>query len=179
LCRNLGNPCTKNTKIKGINILEKEKKITLLADDTSLILDGSEQSLNASMDVLKYFANILGFHINYNKTQVIWIGNMKYSEKILHTDDSLEWGKERFKLLGINFDVDLQEIFELNFKQKFAKLKNTMKNWNRRYLTPLGRITVLKTLLLSQLNHIFASLPNPSDTQLKEMDDSFFFVCYG
>jgi hypothetical protein len=79
----------------------------MLADDTSLILDGSEKSLNASMDVLKYFSNISGLCINYNKTQVIWIGNMKYSEKILHTDDSLEWAKERFKLLGIDFDVDL------------------------------------------------------------------------
>jgi hypothetical protein len=73
--------------------------------------------------------------------------------------------------LGIDFGVDLQELFELNLKQKFAKIKNTMKNWDRRYLTLLGRITVLKTLILSQLNHI----PNPSDTQLKEMDDSFFF----
>ena len=50
-----------------------------------------------------------------------------------------------------------------------------MKNWNRRNLTPLGGLTVLKTILLPQFNHIFASLPNPSDSQLKDLESWFFF----
>ena len=48
--------------------------------------------------------------------------------------------------------------------------KLTMKNVNRRNLTPQGRLTVLKTLLLPQLSHIFASFPSPSDSQMKDLD---------
>lgn len=54
--------------------------------------------------------------------------------------------------------------------------KLTMKNVNRRNLTPQGRLTVLKTLLLPQLSHIFASFPSPSDSQLKNLDFFFTFV---
>jgi len=44
-----------------------------------------------------------------------------------------------------------------------------MKTWKRRNLTPLGRITVFKTLLLSKLNHLFLALPNPDANIIKEL----------
>ena len=133
------------------------------------------KNLDTCLNVLKYFANISGLRINYDKTQVIWIGNMKYSNHRLNAGNALEWGKHQFKLLGIEFDVDLDKIFGLNFKQKYEQLKKkTMKNWNRRNHTPLGRLTVLKTIFLPQLSPIFASLPNPSDSQLKNLES-----CYG
>ena len=54
-----------------------------------------------------------------------------------------------------------------------------MKNLKRKNLTPKGRLTVLKTILLPQFNHIFALLPNPSDSQLKDLESCFFQICYG
>ena len=79
----------RNSGIKGINLVDKEKKITMLADDTSMLLDGSEKSLDTCLNVLKYFANLSGLRTNYDKTQVIWIGNMKYSN---HAGYALESG---------------------------------------------------------------------------------------
>ena len=35
-----------NPKIKGIKVLHSEHEISQFADDTSVILDGSEESLN-------------------------------------------------------------------------------------------------------------------------------------
>lgn len=49
----------------------------MLADDTSFILDGSEQSLQSSLKILRDFAKISGLHINFNKTQVVWKGCKK------------------------------------------------------------------------------------------------------
>ena len=63
------------------------------------------------MNVLKYFANISGLRINYDKTQVIWIGNMKYSNHRLNAGNTLERGKQQFKLLGIELDVDLDKMY--------------------------------------------------------------------
>lgn len=60
-----------------VYILLMVKKISILADDTSFILDGSEQSLQSSLKILRDFAIISGLRINYNKTQVVWKGCKK------------------------------------------------------------------------------------------------------
>ena len=39
------------------------------------------------------------------------------------------------------------------------KIKKLVKTWNNRYLTPLGKITVIKTNLISQSVHLLSSLP--------------------
>ena len=46
------------------------------------------------------------------------------------------WGKQQFKRLDNELDIDLDKIFGLNFKQKCEQLKKTMKNLNHRNLTP-------------------------------------------
>jgi len=53
-------------------------------------------------------------------------------------------------------------------------LKKTLNKWNRRQLTPLGRITVLKSLVLSQLTYLFLNLPDPPTNVLKELEHMFF-----
>lgn len=60
-----------------VYILLMVKKISILADDTSFILDGSEQSLQSSLKILRDFAKISGLRINNNKTQVVWKGCKK------------------------------------------------------------------------------------------------------
>ena len=59
-----------NEKIKGIKIIIKEFNLTQYADDTSVILDGSEESLSE----LEIDAKISGLKVNFAKTHVVWIG---------------------------------------------------------------------------------------------------------
>ena len=66
---------------------------------------------------------------------------------------------------------------KINFKEKIQKIRSLIKLWNRRYLTPLGKITVIKTLLLPILNHLFISIPNPSEHIIKELNNFFFLFC--
>jgi hypothetical protein len=46
-------------------------------------LDVSEESLNETLLELEWFKKISGLKINFSKTQVIWIGSKKYSNKTL------------------------------------------------------------------------------------------------
>ena len=98
----------------------------------------------------------------------------KYSSDSIKTKWKFSWGSEQFKLLGITFDVDLNKIKEINYTDKILKITNTIKLWKRRYLTPLGKITVIKTLLLPILNNLFLSLPNPSEQTIKQINNLFF-----
>ena len=58
------------------------------------------------------------------------------------------------------------------------KIKSLIKLWKRRYLTPLGKITVIKTLLLQILNHLFISIPNPNDRILNELNTMFYDILW-
>ena len=48
------------------------------------------------------------------------------------------------------------------------------KTWKTRHLTPLGKITVLKTFTLASFNHLFTVLPTPSDYLLEELTTLFY-----
>ena len=120
---------------------------------------------------------ISGLKVNFDKTHAVWIGVNKYSTASIKTRWKLSWGKTAFKLLGINFHIELDQMKKINFKEKIQKIRSLIKLWNRRYLTPLGKITVIKTLLLPILNHLFISIPNPSEHIIKELNNIFFLFC--
>ena len=79
----------KNENIKGIKVGNKEFVISQYADDTSLILDGTEISLKYALLTLKFYAKISGLGVNMDKTSVIWIGSMRHSNRILCSDYDL------------------------------------------------------------------------------------------
>ena len=54
-----------NKNIKGIKIDNNEFKLSQYADDTSLLLDGSDTSLNAALSDLSSFAMYSGLNVNF------------------------------------------------------------------------------------------------------------------
>ena len=49
-------------------------------------------------------------------------------------------------------------------------IKAILRKWGKRSQTPIGRNTIIKSLILSQLNHLFISLPNPTEKCMKEFN---------
>ena len=52
----------------------------------------------------------------------------KYSTETIKTRWKLQWGSNRFKLLGIIFDTDLNKVNEINYKNKIELLKSKIHN---------------------------------------------------
>lgn len=77
-------------------------------------------------------------------------------------------------MLGINFDVDLLNMPSINYDPKLVKIKSILKQWEKRHLTPIGKITVIKTLVLPLLNHILMSIPNPFVFYCEELEKLIF-----
>ena len=63
---------------------------------------------------------------------------------------------------------------KLNFDKKLVKIKSLLESWKRRTLTPIGRIQVIKSLIISQFNHLFISLPNPEVTFISQLNQVLF-----
>ena len=144
----------KDPHITGINVGTHSFKITQFADDTTLFLDGSRCSLQAALNVLETFGTFSGLKINSEKTKVIWIGCKKHCKDKLKVQAKLTWGEKRFTLLGLEFSTNLDEMPELNYKNAIQKTKKILNAWKPRNLTPIGRITIVKTLAIPKFNRI-------------------------
>ena len=73
-----------NKDINGIVINDKEHKISQYADDTSLTLDGSSESLFSELEIIEFFSSFSGLKINTSKTKIVWIGSKKFSDQVFH-----------------------------------------------------------------------------------------------
>ena len=78
---------------------------------------------------------------------------------------------DSMKILGIRFINNNKNIIKINLEPKTSQLEKEIAQWRRRNISPIGRITVIKSLLISKLVHIFTSLPNPSKEELKHLEN--------
>ena len=112
--------------------------------------------------------------MNTTKTKVIWIGDKRHSTDKLPVSYRLEWGTTTFNLLGILFSVNLDDILVLNFPPLLDKTKKIINTWNRKALTPLGKITIIKTFILSNFNYLFCAIWSPGDSYTKNLNTLLF-----
>ena len=170
----LGQMVRKNENIKGIKINNKEYKISQYADDTQLLLDGSEKSLRNTLEMLYTFYNMSGLKINIEKTKAIWIGVLSNSERKMCGDFQLDWTQGPFKILGVNFATEVYNIWDLNTNDILTKVKCVLKQWTKRKITLIGKITIIKSLTLSKFVHLFISLPDPPKEVFKQLERMFY-----
>ena len=78
--------------IRGINIANVECKLSQYADDTTMILDGCELSL-CPLHLLDNFAVSSGLKINYEKTELLWIGSCKDRDFSIPSNEPITWAR--------------------------------------------------------------------------------------
>ena len=147
-----------NKNIKGIPIEDYDLKISLYADDSVCFLDGSHDSFVHLFDTFDKFARCSGCKINLLKSEAIWIGCKKGSSECPFSNRGLIWKQNQFKSLGIHFSINVKDIFDLNYKVKLKQIEGTLNCWRTRNLSLVGKICVIKTLLLPQLIFLFSVL---------------------
>ena len=103
-----------------------------------VVRDPSESILT-----LQKFAKMSGLKMNNDKTQIVWIGSQALRDMNFCLDPGI------FIVLGIKFSTDTDQINEINYDNKLLEIKTILILWKRRQLTPLGKITVIKKLAMS------------------------------
>ena len=160
--------------IKGIQIGDTDHKITQFADDTQLLNSGDKISFERSISLLDKFGRVSGLLMNSDKTQAIWLGCKKKSNIKYCPHLHMIWNPSRFKILGIWFTQDLSECATINYNEKFSEVKILFKIWSQRIITPLGRVAVLKSVILSKLIHLWLLLPDPPDDLIQNLQNLCF-----
>ena len=111
--------------------------------------------------------------MNSKKTEALWIGANIGNETHLRTDKDFKWVKDKVKALGVWLSTNPKTTIAANYNQKLTKIRNSLSCWDLRRLTLLGKITVLKSLIASQLVYILSPLPS-NHSALAEINNMFF-----
>ena len=79
-----------------------------------------------------------------------------------------------FEILGIHYDITkMGEITDLNIYRKMGEIRTLIRVWGSRNLTPYGKVSIIKSLLMSKITHVLLSLPSPSVICMKELYNTF------
>ena len=155
----LAEAVRRNKSIKGITIDEQEINISQYADDTTLILDGSRDSFTNSLQLLDLFGKFSGLRLNNKKTELMWIGANAGKEVDFCPEKGFKWVKDRVQALGVWLSTNPEITVEANYSERLTKVRKSLSCWELRRLSLLGKITVLKSLIVSQLVYILSPLP--------------------
>ena len=158
--------------VKGFKLGNLIHLLEIYADDLTVFLEPNDTNLRNTIQLLNSFYKLSGLKISVTKTSAVWFGSECASNVQLCPDLKLKWSKT-FTLLGINFDNKLENM-QSNFDDKLDKIEKLLCTWSYRYLTPFGKVTIVKSLGLSKISHIALVIPNPNKNMLKRLNTLFF-----
>ena len=161
--------------ITGITINDSEYLLEQFADDMTLMLDGSKRSLRQTLKILVSFESCSGLKCNWEKCEAIWIGSKAGSQSTIAVEKPLCWNRSgNFKMLGISASVFDNDVERINYCDCLKSIESVLNTWVWRGLTLMGRATVIKSLALPKLVHLFMILPSPSPEFMKKIERLFF-----
>jgi hypothetical protein len=78
----LGIAIRRSDDVKGFKYKNAESKLSQYADDTQIIIDGSENSIKTSINILNEFSKISGLKVNLNKSELIPLGHLSFQHHL-------------------------------------------------------------------------------------------------
>ena len=148
-------------QIKGFDINEISYKVSMYADDTLVITDGSIESITNAMKILGLFGDLSGCKLNSNKSNAFYIGlKRECTDKPLN-GRKLTWPVNNFTYLGVTIPIRniKATLFNLNFDSSLANIQRIINMWSRRGLTLLGKVTIIKSLIIPTLLYKLSMVP--------------------
>ena len=119
------------------------------------------------------FYKVSGLKLNDKKTEALCIGSKCGSSDVPFPERNFKWPKYKVKTLGVWLSVHPEETAALNYDEKLENVRNILSSWNYRRLTLMGRIAVLKSLVVSELVYVLSPLLL-NEKAIKEVNKLFF-----
>lgn len=142
--------------IQGLCIGGLTEVISLYAEDMLLYLADAGPSLRAALHVITAFGAYSGLQINWAKSQILPLdlGAPNSEQATLPLARA-----SKIKYLGIQISRSISEYIALNIEPLFTTLKLKTQVWSRLPLGVMGRINLVKMILLPKLVYIFWHSP--------------------
>ena len=134
-----------------------------LAVDCTFFIERSENNLRKTVNILNLFWEISGLKCNISKTKVIPVG--VFDGENICEDLKLSWEND-FTILGIEIDNKLKNLSKI-FDKLYNDTRSIISRWTGYDLSFHGKITVCKTLLISQYTYVGSILDCITSDQMK------------
>ena len=151
-------------RISGVWVHEFLQLVNQFADDMGVCLDGSQQSLDATIEKFTQFQISTGFTLSYEKTTMYRVGSLRHSNAKLYTEKELNWVEDDvgFKLLGVQVSNDQEKCTKDNYEETIKKASDVLQSWRNRNISLFGKINVINTLVSSLFVYRMSVLPSMS-----------------
>ena len=141
----LANRIRRCKEVEGITVSGIEVKVSLYADDMTVFLKNTD-SLGVCLSIIEEFRKASGLEINISKTKIMWLGTLKGQQESCYDIEPVD----EVKILGSKFSAK-KDCYKDNVEPLVDKIVKVTNSWGQRNLTIKGRITVAKSLLMSQV----------------------------
>ena len=155
----------KDTNILGLAIPNQKEQLKLsqYADDSNFFLKNE----NSVKNVITYFQKLqkaTGSTINYEKTTVLPINTMESTN--LPKEIKIKQRYQTVKILGIQYNENLQEAHRQNWTNIIQKITNQTKKLSQRILSLKGKVQIVNTMILSKTSFLSNVFPIDLQTTL-------------
>ena len=163
-----------SSKIKGVIHNEVEKKIHQFADDIVLSVVAEDESLSTALTCIAHFKYVSGLGMNKNKSTIIRVGSIPYSNFTLLSGRELNWSNGKFQSLDINLSVETGEIPDINYLEKLNKITTCLNIWNLKGLSTLGQVLIVKSMVISRQLYQLSMLLTPGLIFISRVKDEMY-----
>ena len=164
-----------NKAIQGIEINRMEVKLSAYADDINNFLKNIASVRNTLLELERY-EKVSGLRCNLEKCEIMALGN-SVEEDIEFCGYKLKWVSE-IVICGITFSMNSSVLISKNFDPVTEKLISKLNMWNMRDLSLIGKIQVLKTYGISQIQDVM-NVIEPSNEILNRLNTIIFNFLWG
>ena len=129
------------------------------------------------MNVFYTFSIYSDLETNKSKCEIPGIGIQKGVSMEVCGMECIDLAKHSVKTLGTHFSYNKKIENEENFIKLIKKIENVLKIWRTRNLTVQGKITIFKTLAISEVIHLalVTNVPHVIIVQLNKIQKPFIW----
>eukprot|EP00916_Digyalum_oweni_P008980 GHVL01015118.1.p2 GENE.GHVL01015118.1~~GHVL01015118.1.p2 ORF type:complete len:123 (+),score=4.29 GHVL01015118.1:83-451(+) len=118
-----------------------------------------------ALNIMNDFSSFSGLRIHKRKSEAMWLGSRKHCDETFY---NFVW-KKKLKILGVYFCNDKSaSLVEDNWTGRIRNIKRLICAWEKRNLSIVGKICLVKTFLISQCVYIMQAFVLP-DCVLNEV----------
>jgi exonuclease III len=144
--------------IKGLQCNKKEHLISQFADDTTFFLSNQKGNLDRLFMYLNNFGHMSGLKLNIGKSEILLLGKTTINDIPKNYANLV---KDKVKTLGVDIYKDIHRTIEENYNKVEQKMTESIKFWNKKNLSLVGKINMVKNQITSKLIYIMTNLPSP------------------
>lgn len=146
-----------NKDIVGLKLGKYENKYRAYADDVMFISEDPIHILPELLKEVNQFGELVGFKTNYKKTNIICKNMTRKEEEELQLKIKCEVMR-KVKYLGIFITKKNTELYKNNYEVVIEEIKRKLQIWNKLNLSLLGRIAMIKMMVLPKMPFLFMTL---------------------